>query len=124
MGNLQTNGVARKADDEARFARLEIIDSEVIDDSILIFRAWEIDEPYEEFDGSFVLVNADSQINVVGIERFGRLCLAIGSTDLVEYSTELHYREFVAVVRRGRIVWFVEAAHALLVADDNNMVSA
>ncbi|MEC5383952.1 hypothetical protein VSX64_24980 [Aurantimonas sp. C2-6-R+9] len=52
MGNLQTNGVARKADDEARFARLEIIDSEVIDDSILIFRAWEIDEPYEEFDGS------------------------------------------------------------------------
>ncbi|MEC5382146.1 hypothetical protein VSX64_14845, partial [Aurantimonas sp. C2-6-R+9] len=74
--------------------------------------------------GSFVLVNADSQINVVGIERFGRLCLAIGSTDLVEYSTELHYREFVAVVRRGRIVWFVEAAHALLVADDNNMVSA
>ncbi|MEF2557600.1 hypothetical protein VQ044_15160 [Aurantimonas sp. C2-5-R2] len=104
---FQIKDFARRADDQARIARLEIVDYE-IDDAMLVYTAREIAAPYQEFEGTFVLEDEDPRVEELGCYEFWRLCRAIGLEDFPTETRDILLRDFAAVVSAGQIVKFLD----------------
>ncbi|MEF2545950.1 hypothetical protein VQ045_02115 [Aurantimonas sp. E1-2-R+4] len=121
---IHQNAIADTATDEARYARLEIVDSEVIDDAILVYTAREIAAPYQEFERSIVLVDEDPRVEEFGRLEFWQLCRAIGREDFPTETVDILLRDFAAVVSAGQIVRFLDRAWYRQPANDNASVSA